>query len=257
MGRRIPHVADGVLYAQESSGTPEIAVGSAAWAAWLEDWATHSFSFQGPAGTFTARKERRSGGDEEYWTAYRKRGGKLRKVYLGKVEKLTLEKLNGAAAVLARGDDDVTVGSATEVSTEEAETMLTNEATTVGPAATDDLTWERPYHSPRGDPLLLTKLSTLLPRPSLVSRPRLSERLREGLGCKLTLVSAPAGFGKTTLLSVGLAASSGDRFAVWLSLDAADNDPAYMVRPRSLSPGQVVVVTKGNRVKKIAPPEEE
>ncbi len=49
-------------------------------------------------------------------------------------------------------------------------------------------------------PLLSTKLYIPPLRPELVSRPRLIERLNAGLGRKLTLVSAPAGFGKTTLL---------------------------------------------------------
>ena len=51
-------------------------------------------------------------------------------------------------------------------------------------------------------PLLRTKLYIPPPRPELVSRPRLIERLNAGLHRKLTLVSAPAGFGKTTLVSV-------------------------------------------------------
>ena len=50
-------------------------------------------------------------------------------------------------------------------------------------------------------PLLQTKLYIPPTRPELVSRPRLIERLNEGLHRKLTLVSAPAGFGKTTLVS--------------------------------------------------------
>jgi len=49
--------------------------------------------------------------------------------------------------------------------------------------------------------LLTTKLYIPPPRPNLVPRPRLIERLNAGLHRKLTLVSAPAGFGKTTLLS--------------------------------------------------------
>jgi LuxR family transcriptional regulator, maltose regulon positive regulatory protein len=230
MARRIPHVANGALDVIVAPGEPEIAVGSPSWVAWLRDPATRSFSFRGSSGTFTARKEHRVHGDE-YWTAYRKRGGRLRKVYLGKAETLTLEQLNDAAVVLARSDDDVTAGSAPEVSTDEAETVPTNEDPAVGPAATDDHTWERQPLSAGGDPLLLTKLSVPAPRPALVARPRLSERIREGLGCKLTLVSAPAGFGKLSLLSMWFAASSdGDRSAVWLSLDAADNDPARFWR---------------------------
>ena len=53
------------------------------------------------------------------------------------------------------------------------------------------------------DQLLATKLYIPPVRPSRVSRPRLLQRLDEGLamGCKLTLISASAGFGKTTLVS--------------------------------------------------------
>ena len=75
-------------------------------------------------------------------------------------------------------------------------------------------------------PLLQTKLFIPPTRPGLVSRPRLIERLDAGprSGRKLTLVSTPAGFGKTTLLSAW-AASCG-RPVAWLSLDEGDNDPA-------------------------------
>ena len=50
-------------------------------------------------------------------------------------------------------------------------------------------------------PILATKLYIPPPRPNVVLRPRLIERLNEGLHRKLTLISAPAGFGKTTLVS--------------------------------------------------------
>jgi LuxR family maltose regulon positive regulatory protein len=50
-------------------------------------------------------------------------------------------------------------------------------------------------------PLLTTKLYIPPPRPNLVSRSRLIERLNAGLHRKLTLISAPAGFGKATLPS--------------------------------------------------------
>jgi LuxR family maltose regulon positive regulatory protein len=73
-------------------------------------------------------------------------------------------------------------------------------------------------------PLLTTKLHIPPVRPELVLRPRLVERLNEGLHRKLTLVSAPAGFGKTTLVTVWL--SGVDRSPTWLSLDEGDNDPA-------------------------------
>ena len=61
-------------------------------------------------------------------------------------------------------------------------------------------------------------------------RPRLSERLDRGIASKLMLVSAPAGFGKTTLLTewlaAGPAAPADERLTAWLSLDRGDNDPA-------------------------------
>jgi len=84
-------------------------------------------------------------------------------------------------------------------------------------------------------PTLATKLYIPPPRPKVVSRPRLIERLNDGLssGRKLILISAAAGFGKTTLVSewiAGLAPSplsTGDGIGVaWLSLDEGDNDPA-------------------------------
>src|SRR5207248_8578657 len=58
----------------------------------------------------------------------------------------------------------------------------------------------------------------------VVSRPRLLERLNEGLRRHLVLISAPAGFGKTTLVSQWLALI--ERPAAWLSLDEGENDPA-------------------------------
>ncbi len=74
-------------------------------------------------------------------------------------------------------------------------------------------------------PLLTTKLYVPPVRPERVSRPRLIERLNAGLraACKLTLVSAPAGFGKTTLVTEWL--SGAERPFTWLSLDESDNDP--------------------------------
>jgi LuxR family maltose regulon positive regulatory protein len=71
--------------------------------------------------------------------------------------------------------------------------------------------------------LLSTKFHIPAVRPELVPRPRLIERLNAELHRRLTLVSAPAGFGKTTLLSEWVASCG--RSVAWLSLDAGDNDP--------------------------------
>jgi LuxR family maltose regulon positive regulatory protein len=88
-------------------------------------------------------------------------------------------------------------------------------------------------------PVLATKLYIPPPRPKVVPRPRLIERLNEGLHRKLTLISAPAGFGKTTLVSAWIA--SCNRPVAWLSLDEADSDPTrfltYLIAAlRTVSP---------------------
>jgi LuxR family transcriptional regulator, maltose regulon positive regulatory protein len=78
-----------------------------------------------------------------------------------------------------------------------------------------------------GIPLLETKFYVPRWRSGLVSRRRLVTRLRRGVESRLTLVSAPAGFGKTTLLAEWLARASADRSpAGWVSLDQGDNDPS-------------------------------
>ncbi len=94
-------------------------------------------------------------------------------------------------------------------------------------------------------PILATKLNIPRLRPNVVLRPRLIERLNEGLHRKLTLISAPAGFGKTTLVSEWLA--GGPRPIAWLSLDEGENDPArfltYLVAAL-----QTIAATIGERV---------
>ncbi|MBK8986237.1 MAG: helix-turn-helix transcriptional regulator [Chloroflexi bacterium] len=82
-------------------------------------------------------------------------------------------------------------------------------------------------------PILATKLYIPPPRPGVVPRPRLINRLNAGLamGGKLTLISASAGFGKTTLVGEWLAHCG--RLVAWLSLDEGDRDPirsiAYLI----------------------------
>jgi LuxR family transcriptional regulator, maltose regulon positive regulatory protein len=76
-------------------------------------------------------------------------------------------------------------------------------------------------------PLMATKLYVPKLRGGLVARPRLLERMRGGAEARLTLVSAPAGFGKSTVLAAWLHDASADgRCVAWVSLDAADNEPA-------------------------------
>ncbi len=82
-------------------------------------------------------------------------------------------------------------------------------------------------------PLLATKLYIPPLRPELVSRPRLIERLNEGLGAgrKLTLVAAPAGYGKTTLVSewVHQVSGIGDR-----RLESGETSPSLVSNIRGL-----------------------
>ena len=79
--------------------------------------------------------------------------------------------------------------------------------------------------------ILSTKLYVPPPRPNTILRPRLIQRLNEGTHRELTLIAAPAGFGKTTLLSEWAAGS--ERSVAWLSLDEGDSAPtrflAYVV----------------------------
>src|SRR5262249_6238485 len=76
-------------------------------------------------------------------------------------------------------------------------------------------------------PLVETKLYMPRLRRDLFARPRLRDRLSRGSQSRLTVVSAPAGFGKTTVLIDWLSAAPAEEQAVaWLSLDEGDSDPA-------------------------------
>ncbi len=79
----------------------------------------------------------------------------------------------------------------------------------------------------RGYPLLETKLYIPQPRPGLVQRSHLIDKLSKGIFNKLTLISAPAGFGKTTLISDWI--SQSEMPVAWISLDKSDNDPIKFV----------------------------
>ena len=88
---------------------------------------------------------------------------------------------------------------------------------------------------PLGLPILVTKVTAPPLRPQGVVRPRLMARLDDAFAKPLTLISAPAGSGKTTLVSQWLSGMTNDRLPkpAWLSLDRDDNDPtrflAYLI----------------------------
>jgi LuxR family transcriptional regulator, maltose regulon positive regulatory protein len=93
--------------------------------------------------------------------------------------------------------------------------------------------------------LLATKLHIPRTRPGFVARPRLADRLAAAHGGELTLVCAPAGFGKTALLADW--ARRDRRPVAWLSLDEGDNDPARFWRQVAAALDQVQAGT-GKRV---------
>jgi LuxR family transcriptional regulator, maltose regulon positive regulatory protein len=196
MPERIPQIVNGVV---DQVDTPSIPVGSTEWLDWLDENEIKSFSFQGTTGKFTARRERKQHGSG-YWVAYRKLKGKLHKVYLGKTEELTLEHLSQAAETL----------STEKLSQSERKSRA------------------KSSHVQRSiiqESLLRTKLYAPPARPGLIHRPHLLERLTIGLQNKLTLVCAPAGFGKTTLLSAWRTTSLGQKTPLaWVSLETEDND---------------------------------
>jgi ATP/maltotriose-dependent transcriptional regulator MalT len=212
MAKRVPLVRGNTLTYQHDEQERVLLVETPAWQSWLETAST--FTFTSEAGTFTARKERagnRRGG--WYWKAYRTQHGKLTSHYLGKAETLTLAHLLEVAQTFATAHGGAPPGRGTEAAVPSA-------------------------HGAGGGvqhsalPLLLaTKLYRPRQRAHLVRRRRLTARLTQGAAGPLTLVSAPAGFGKTTLLAQWLAES--DSPAAWLSLDNEENDPtrflAYLI----------------------------
>lgn len=72
-------------------------------------------------------------------------------------------------------------------------------------------------------PVLSTKTSLPQPRPNLIARPQLIKKLQESTSCKLILISAPAGYGKTTIMTSWRLESGLP--SAWVSLDKEDNDP--------------------------------
>lgn len=172
------------------------------WRSWLNERA--SFAFRGRRGQLTLLKEERARGTEGYWYAYRSRGKRTLKKYVGRGSDLTPARLEEVA------------GNLSNRTGESARSAHTSQPM-----------------SPHQAPLLIPKLRTPQARGALVARPRLLERLDAGLEGKLTLISAPAGFGKTTLVSQWIAAHSQNEPRLplaWVELDAGDNDPVRFWR---------------------------
>jgi LuxR family maltose regulon positive regulatory protein len=184
---RLPAVHDGALVARP--GAAPVPVGSPAWLDWLRD--ARSFTFAGASGTFTARHEERSG--SRFWYAYRRKEGKLRKTYLGRSAELSLHRLEQAARSLESMDGEASAG----------------------PSAID---WSFP--------LIATKIAMPQPGISLIARPQAVARCLESIEHPCTIVMAPAGFGKTTLLVMACEQLKARGWAIaWVSLEESERDP--------------------------------
>ncbi|HZU04232.1 MAG TPA: LuxR family transcriptional regulator, partial [Ktedonobacteraceae bacterium] len=200
----------------DGSSTAQLAIEpeTPGWFAWLDH--VPSFAFAGQSGSVTLRKERIHG--EVYWYAYRRTGEKLTKKYVGKTTALTISRLEQIAGLLEAmppGESPLfdVPGTLSSEDASEPEATIPLQKSVAHP----------PADVVQRDPLLFTKLHVPRPRAQLVPRPHLVERLQQMSDLTLTLVSAPAGFGKTTLLAQWLAER---RMPVaWLSLEPEDNDP--------------------------------
>ena len=195
------------LFESQRNVALDVVPGSPAWFAWLVE--VSSFAFAGQAGSYTVRKEAAQRGDR-YWYAYLRTGQKLTKKYLGKTADLTLARLEEVAGLLHA--DRATAAHTRELAP--------------APPAQHEVALPHALSRKHGDPLnplSSTKLHQPRTRVQLVARSHLVQRLRQGVRGALTLVSAPAGFGKTTLLAQWLAER--DMPVAWLSLEAEDNDP--------------------------------
>lgn len=230
MARSDVAVIDGTLIL---SDTYTIPVGSAAWFAWLEDPAVTSVTVIVADFSYGMRKERKQRGGS-YWTAHKRIDGRLRKRYLGPSRRLSPDLLRGAVRLF---DADRQVPPA----------PAPPRPTPAGPPA--------PAPPPAAD-LLQSKLAIPGLRRNAVARPRLLAALDQVLETPLTVVQAPAGFGKTTALVEWITArprpGGAARFA-WLGLDASDNDPlqfwSYLCAALdSLLPGALLPLIEPLRV---------
>ncbi|MCB9113189.1 MAG: hypothetical protein H6634_18240 [Anaerolineales bacterium] len=183
-----PIIKDGYLRIGENS----IRIGSKTWFDWLTT--ANKFSFKYPNGGFVAQREQRR--DKSYWYAYRRRSGKLHKAYLGKREELTLERLL------------------------EINSSITNRRST-GESTENHVQVHEYQIRSRIDSSFLpvSKITVPVLPKQLVSRSRLNEKINT----PLTLIHAPSGFGKSTLLN-DWKQTCGFPVA-WLTLDEHDNNP--------------------------------
>jgi LuxR family transcriptional regulator, maltose regulon positive regulatory protein len=205
------------LRESQSNQVVPVTPGSHAWFAWLA--AAPSFTFSGRAGQLTVRQEVRPRGGA-YWYACRRTGKKMTKRYLGRTAELTPARLEEVAAQLAEAALARSALHA-EVPTKHILTSLM--APLPDTMAAREASFPPPFPQFLSDGRLATKLQMPHLRPRLVQRTHLIKHLQQGREAPLTLISAPAGCGKTTLLAQWLAQRG--KNVAWLSLEPEDNEP--------------------------------
>ncbi len=218
------------------------------WVAWLSG--ISSFAFVCRSGTYyTARQEKRQRGGV-YWYSYRSHLGKTIKHYIGKPTDLSLDLLEEVATRLT--SKNLSSSSALHTPMRNG----TAESKTLAVSHTLTLSSREKEHTPEPltmqmMPLLVSKLHPPHLPSALVARPGVVARLDAGMAYKLTLLSTPAGFGKTTAVNQWLAehhppyasivpqisaettmqpTTSFYQHTAWVSLDEGDNDPARFWR---------------------------
>ena len=176
--------ADATPAAAPAAAEPALLIGSPEWAAWLAEHAT--FDFRCQAGHFNARRENRR--NIAYWYAYRRRDGRLHKAYLGRADEVTQVRLEQVCVQLA------------------------------GHAPVNKL--PRPSAHDHGlAAVFKTKLQPPALPEGLVARVRLIQRIN----APITVVYAPSGYGKSTLLNAWRQTCTMP--VAWVSLDTDDSAP--------------------------------
>ena len=204
-------------YELTTSGQPERCFrrgDESAWHSWLDEHA--AFAFVGKSGRISVLKEARSRG-AGYWYAYRTQARHTRKHYLGPTAKVTFDHLEEASKRLTSESPSPSSARSLAKHSQEAPSAHPAEPSPREPRAK---IWPQ---AEQGIVLFSPKLSRPRLSTPLVKRERLFRELDTVRSHPLTLVSAPAGCGKTTLLSAW--ASRQKNPVAWLSLDALDNDP--------------------------------
>ncbi|HXL37572.1 MAG TPA: hypothetical protein VN954_10265, partial [Ktedonobacteraceae bacterium] len=196
----MPTVRRGRLYQMERESVP-IDVGTPSWYVWLEEHT--SFLFVDHVGAVSVRKIRTDHGELE-WKVFRRRMGKVFSIPLGSSHSINLSNLQNAARRLAGKHSNN--GWTTESTDRPVASILPvpEPVTTTGSLRS----------------LMRTKLFRPHSASDVITRTRLIERLNVALEGEITLVCAPAGFGKTTLLTQWV--QTIDRPNAWLSLDEHD-----------------------------------